>query len=132
MSAVPVSNAVIKSGGRVRHRRRRVDRQNGSGAVQLGAATFPARPVRLLLQHRMLHDGASLPEVAASVQIPLRTLHRVLHAERLSWTVADRCAVALGYHPCQLWPEWFADLGDFRDGPDRCLRAVVGGCHAQS
>jgi lambda repressor-like predicted transcriptional regulator len=70
-------------------------------------AIVAADPVRAVLCHRMRVDGTSLLELAATLRLPLRTLRRVQRSELLAWTVADRCAVALGYHPCQLWPQWF-------------------------
>lgn len=73
----------------------------------VGASRFSAGPVRELIEQRMRLCDVSLPELAATLGVPLRTLHRVLHAPVLGWMVADRCAVALGYHPCQLWPDWF-------------------------
>jgi hypothetical protein len=36
-----------------------------------------------------------------------RLYHRGRRAGYYTETVADRLAVALGYHPCRLWPEWF-------------------------
>lgn len=75
----------------------------------VGASRFPAAPVQALLEHRLRHGSVALPELALVLGIPLRTLHRILQAQLLGWMVADRCAVALGYHPCQLWPDWFPD-----------------------
>lgn len=86
----------------------------------LGAARFPAAPVQALIEQRSLQRGLALPELAIILRIPLRTLHRILQAQLLGWMVADRCAVALGYHPCQLWPDWFAD-----DPSDDGMEAVV-------
>ena len=101
------------------HRRRYVDQGNATaGAIAVdraraipagvGAARFPAAPVRALVAHRMTLGCVSLAELAVTLRLPLRTLQRVRRSEVLGWTVADRCAVALGYHPSQLWPEWFA------------------------
>lgn len=76
--------------------------------MAIGARRFPADPVRRLLTERISRGDLHLAEMAATTRLPLRTLRRLVAARDLNWTVADRCAVALGYHPCQLWPEWFA------------------------
>jgi lambda repressor-like predicted transcriptional regulator len=75
----------------------------------MGSVRFPVDPVRQLIERRLLDRGVSLLECACTLGLPLRTLVRVLGSDTISWMVADRCAVAFGYHPCQLWPDWFAD-----------------------
>jgi lambda repressor-like predicted transcriptional regulator len=68
---------------------------------------FPAEPARRAL--RRLADGTdtSICAIADNIGVDRDTLHRLFTRDRLRWDAADRIAVALGYHPCQLWPEWF-------------------------
>lgn len=79
-----------------------------AGLVAMGARRFPTEPVRQLLAQRITCGDLHLADLAATTRLPLRTLRRLVALHDLDWIVADRCAVALGYHPCQLWPEWFA------------------------
>lgn len=72
---------------------------------------FDAEPARALLLARARQANTSLCELSASIGLPKRTLHRVLASARLRWDIADRVAIALGHHPCEVWPEWF-DLAD--------------------
>jgi lambda repressor-like predicted transcriptional regulator len=62
-------------------------------------ASFPCEPARARL--RTL--------VGSRHRLPLsrQTIRTVMTKERLRADVADRVAVALGCHPCELWPEWF-------------------------
>jgi lambda repressor-like predicted transcriptional regulator len=68
---------------------------------------FDAEPARALLTARARHAHVSLCELAVAIGLPKRTMHRVLASTRLRWDIADRVAIALGHHPCELWPEWF-------------------------
>ena len=68
---------------------------------------FDAEPARALLTARAGQVGLSLCELALTIGLPKRTLHRVLASSRLRWDIADRVAIALGHHPCELWPTWF-------------------------
>ena len=68
---------------------------------------FNAEPARALLLARARAAELSLRELALSIGLPKRTLHRVLSSSRLRWDIADRVAIALGYHPCEVWPSWF-------------------------
>lgn len=68
---------------------------------------FNAEPARALLTARARQADLSLRELALTVGLPKRTLHRVLASARLRWDIADRVAIALGHHPCELWPTWF-------------------------
>ncbi|MDX6287689.1 MAG: Winged helix-turn-helix DNA-binding [Frankiales bacterium] len=72
-----------------------------------GPAYYENAPARAALAARAADTGLPLTELAPVLGLPLRTLHRVLGGVRLRWDTADRIAVALGYHPCELWPEWF-------------------------
>lgn len=68
---------------------------------------FDAEPARALLLVRARQAHISLCELALAIGLPKRTLQRVLGSARLRWDIADRTAVALGYHPCEVWPTWF-------------------------
>ena len=46
-------------------------------------------------------------DIAVAAGIDRCTLQRLCTRERLRYDAADNIAIALGYHPCQLWPEWF-------------------------
>ncbi len=68
---------------------------------------FDAEPARALLLAHARQAHVSLCEVAATIGLPKRTLQRVMSSRWLRWDVADRVAIALGHHPCEVWPEWF-------------------------
>lgn len=36
------------------------------------------------------------------------TVRSLLSRPRLRFETADYVAVALGHHPCEIWPEWFS------------------------
>lgn len=59
-----------------------------------------AEPNQVDLVHR-----ATLTGVAELVGVSARTVHR-WKRDGLSARQADRLAVALGFHPLHLWPEW--------------------------
>jgi lambda repressor-like predicted transcriptional regulator len=60
------------------------------------------------LQERAARAGISVTELCAVLGLPRRTMHRVLRSDRMRWDTADRMAVALGHHPSEIWPDWFA------------------------
>ncbi len=68
---------------------------------------FDAEPARALLLARARQADVSLCELALAIGLPKRTLHRVLASAQLRWDIADRVAIALDHHPCELWPTWF-------------------------
>lgn len=68
---------------------------------------FDAEPARALLIARARAADISLRELALAIRLPKRTLHRVLTSPSLRWDIADRVAIALGHHPCEVWPKWF-------------------------
>lgn len=47
-------------------------------------------------------------KIAAVVGIDRGTAHRWITAGGLSELQADRCAIALGLHPGEIWPDWWA------------------------
>jgi len=74
-----------------------------------GAPFFPAAPARRLVARVVADCDGNLTAASAVLQIDRSTLHRLLSRDRLRSDAADRIAVTLGRHPCELWPEWFAD-----------------------
>lgn len=48
---------------------------------------------------------------AKALRTSTRTVWRRLR-RGLSWSEADVLAVAVGLHPVDLWPSWFADVAD--------------------
>jgi lambda repressor-like predicted transcriptional regulator len=72
---------------------------------------FTTAPIHALLEVQARERHESMQDAARRTGLPERTLFRVLAADFLDWRVADRVAVALGHHPCQLWPEWFGSTG---------------------
>ncbi|HLZ37214.1 MAG TPA: helix-turn-helix domain-containing protein [Mycobacteriales bacterium] len=68
---------------------------------------FPAEPAWRAL-HRLAHARRiSIVELAAVVGLDRRTIQRLAAGRRLRTDAADRLAVALACHPCDLWPTWF-------------------------
>ena len=68
---------------------------------------FPAEPARRALRRLAAQTDDSICAIAANIGVDRDTLHRLFTRDRLRWDAADNIAVALGYHPSQLWPEWF-------------------------
>ncbi len=68
---------------------------------------FPAEPARRALRRLAKDRDLSICALADNVGVDRDALHRLFTRDRLRCDAADRIAVALGYHPCQLWPEWF-------------------------
>jgi lambda repressor-like predicted transcriptional regulator len=74
-----------------------------------GAPFFPAAPARQLVARVIADCDGNLTAASVTLQVNRSTLHRLLSRDRLRSDAADRIAVALGRHPSELWPEWFAD-----------------------
>ena len=79
---------------------------------QPGLAPFlprwlPAEPLIAVLDAHC--RARSLRAVVRSSGIDRRTFERVRHRRRIRSDSADRIAVALGCHPSEIWPEWFAE-----------------------
>jgi lambda repressor-like predicted transcriptional regulator len=72
------------------------------------AVRFSTRPVLDRLQQRAAKSGVTFTELWNVLGLPRRTMHRVVRSEGLRWDTADRVAVAMGHHPSEIWPEWFA------------------------
>lgn len=80
------------------------------------AKHFSAAPARCQILARAQATEVPLAELAAAIQLPKRTLHRVLSARYLRWDVADRVAIALGHHPYEFWPDWFDETHTIGEG----------------
>jgi lambda repressor-like predicted transcriptional regulator len=52
----------------------------------------------------------SMTDLACLSGVDRRALQRIRARSRIRWDAADRIAVALGHHPSELWPEWFAQV----------------------
>jgi lambda repressor-like predicted transcriptional regulator len=76
------------------------------GAV--GARWFDAKPARAAIERRAADRDVGTRELAIDLGLDRRTVQRLLLRDRLRSDTADRIAVALGKHPSELWPEWFA------------------------
>ena len=72
---------------------------------------FPAEPARRALCRLSADRDISVVDIALAAGIDRCTLQRLFTRDRLRYDAADNIAVALGYHPCQLWPEWFCTTG---------------------
>jgi lambda repressor-like predicted transcriptional regulator len=73
-----------------------------------GAPThFDGEPARVRLLARATTNNSTLTDLVDSLRLPRRTLTRLLTGQTLRWDSADRIAIALGHHPCEIWPEWF-------------------------
>ena len=76
-------------------------------AVQL-PRWLPAQPLIDALDSHC--QSRSLRSLVCSSGIDRRTFERVRHRQRIRSDCADRVAVALGRHPSEIWPEWFAGV----------------------
>ena len=72
---------------------------------------FPAEPARRALRRLAADRNSTVIDIAAAAGIDRCTLQRIYTRDRLRYDAADNIAVALGYHPCQLWPDWFPVSG---------------------
>lgn len=73
-----------------------------NGFVTADAAQLAVRA----LQHER---GMGVGEIARYLQMDRRTIQRLFGKRRLRSDAADRLAIALGRHPCELWPNWFEE-----------------------
>lgn len=65
-----------------------------------GGYRFPVGP---LLE---VADVALPSDLAIRVGVHVRSVNRATH-DGLNADTADRWAIALGYHPCLIWTDWF-------------------------
>ena len=68
---------------------------------------LPAAPAADAVRAMAARRHCSLSEVAVLLRLDPRTVERVLARSQLRSDTADTVAVALGHHPCELWPDWF-------------------------
>lgn len=69
---------------------------------------FSAEPARRALRQLATDKDNTIVDIALAAGIDRCTVQRIFTRDRLRYDAADNVAVALGYHPCQLWPEWFS------------------------
>lgn len=74
--------------------------------------SFPAEPARRALRALLADTQASIVATAGAIGVDPTTLHRLFTRDLIRYDAADRVAVALGHHPSELWPEWFAGTAD--------------------
>ena len=80
----------------------------------MSSATYAAGPAQKLILRRAELLNLSLTDLADILRLPRRTLVRLLSQPRLRWDTADRVAVALGYHPSEIWPTWNPKIEESR------------------
>jgi lambda repressor-like predicted transcriptional regulator len=72
-----------------------------------GAAQFPAEPARRVINAFASGRRITLAQAAAQLHLDAALVRAVFHRRWIPWEAADAIAVALGHHPCDLWPDWF-------------------------
>lgn len=88
----------------------------GRRRVAVGARMLPSAPARRLVTLVWVDEGLTVTGLARRLRVNRRTLQRLFERDQISWVLADRIAVGCGYHPCQIWPQWFPSPPD-RIGP---------------
>lgn len=96
-----------------RWRRAKHCRPRGRGRPRL-ERPFPMQPLLELVRARCGKDGGDgyrglvspLVVIAELARVDRRTVHRWRH-EGLTLEVADDVAVRLGFHPSEVWPDWW-------------------------
>lgn len=124
MTATMVSAAPDSTGGRdgvdtLPFREPHPGGNNGQPRLQ----RFPLEPLL-----KMARGGATDPDsfcaLAREIGVDQGFLRRTIR-EGVTWTLADRWAVAIGYHPGEIWPAWWDCLPDDRQNPyDDALEAI--------
>jgi lambda repressor-like predicted transcriptional regulator len=84
-----------------RHTSRRIQRQSAA------AHWFPADPAVKALRDLAKARDLAVVDIARQLGLDRRTIQRLGRRELLRADAADRIAVALGRHPCELWSTWF-------------------------
>ena len=69
---------------------------------------WDAAPLVIELRRCARRRGQTITDLAEELRIDRRTLQRVLAKRSVRSDTADRISIALGRHPGELWPEWFA------------------------
>ena len=76
--------------------------------------TYPATPL-LETAARILggEEAPTYTDIAAIIGVADRTISRWAAGQDIPEAAADRAAIALGTHPCLIWPEWWANAPEF-------------------
>ncbi len=69
---------------------------------------FAASPAQQAITRLLQAANGNLSEVAEVLRLDRSTVYRLMRRSWLRYDAADAIAVALGRHPVELWPEWFA------------------------
>lgn len=76
-------------------------------------ASLSIEPLRAIAQPRntegRAHARSSIAEIAEAIGVDLNTVHRWAR-KGIPHHAADRAAIAFGYHPLELWPDFLDDL----------------------
>jgi plasmid maintenance system antidote protein VapI len=65
--------------------------------------SYPSAPVLALIERRFIDDASA----AEALGVHPRTITRWREEDTITYTLADRAATRLGYHPIVLWPDWY-------------------------
>jgi lambda repressor-like predicted transcriptional regulator len=68
--------------------------------------SFPTQALRDYLR-MLVRTGTPIERIAPELGLTEHHLTKLLRRPFMRDVTADRIAIALGMHPCQLWPEWF-------------------------
>ena len=69
---------------------------------------FPWAPIGLMVDTDPTTFGPGAAALAEATGLHFSTIYRYRSDGRIPWKEADRIAVALGFHPGAIWPEWWA------------------------
>lgn len=70
--------------------------------------TFPVQPAARALATYARRHGLSQRDLPGALGLPVYLVRQCFEGRWLRAANADRLACALGRHPSELWPEWFA------------------------
>lgn len=71
------------------------------------AVELPTAPARRALVEYARRRRLSMDQLSDVLHLDDIDVPALVERRWLPWHLADRVAVALGRHPCELWPEWF-------------------------
>jgi len=71
------------------------------------AVELPTAPARRALVEYARRRRLSMDQLSDVLHLDDVDIPALVQRRWLPWPLADRVAVALGRHPCELWPEWF-------------------------
>lgn len=72
--------------------------------------TFPTGPAAAALRRYARARQLTRPQLAAHLGLPDALIRHCFDRDRLGERNADRLACAMGCHPFELWPAWFAEV----------------------